>query len=235
MCTVTFIPTANSVFLTSNRDESPDRRASGLMSFHAPGKNIIHYPLDAESGGSWIAYTDSGRIACLLNGAFEPFTPNPPYRQSRGQVVIDAASEVDIDAFLAEYSFDHIAPFTLLIYEQQKFQQLIWDGENKYLTSLSSKEPQIWSSVTLYSSEVRAWRKSLFEKWIVGKTSFDREEIMQFHQMTHGNPGNDFVMNRNEIVKTLSTTSIVLKEKSGSLLHVELDTNLREEIFVRYD
>ena len=235
MCTVTFIPTSDSVFLTSNRDESPNRRASGLMSFHAPGKNVIHYPLDTESGGSWIAYTDSGRIVCLLNGAFESFIPTPPYRQSRGQVVIDAAGEVDIDRFIHEYSLEQIAPFTLLIYEQKRFEQLIWDGKNKHLTSLSSTDPQLWSSVSLYSPEVRAWRKSLFEKWMVGKTDFNREEIMQFHQMTHGNPGNDFVMNRNEVVKTLSTTSIVLNEKSGSLLHVELDNNLREEIFVRYE
>ncbi|MEO5905691.1 MAG: NRDE family protein [Saprospiraceae bacterium] len=235
MCTVTFIPIANSVFLTSNRDESPSRRASGLTSFHAPDKNVIHYPLDADSGGTWIAYSDSGRIVCLLNGAFEPFKPDPPYRQSRGQVVIEAASEPEIDLFLQEYSFHRIAPFTLLIYEQDRFKQLTWDGENKHLKFLSAKEPQIWSSVTLYSPEVRAWRKSLFEKWLAGKTNFDREEIMQFHQMTHGLPGNDFVMNRNEVVKTLSITSIVLNEKSGSLLHVELDTNVREEIFVRYD
>ncbi|HUR29968.1 MAG TPA: NRDE family protein [Saprospiraceae bacterium] len=235
MCTVTFIHFNKTFFITSNRDESPGRNAKGLISNHFPGKVGIHYPLDEESGGSWIAMSDSGKVACLLNGAFEPFIPELSYRQSRGQVVVDAITEPDVKRFIETYPLDGIAPFTLLIFENGNFVQLAWDGTNKHIQPLSVTEPQIWSSVTLYPPHVRAWRKALFEKWIAQTEIFDRDSIIDFHQIANGDPDNDFIMNRNEIVKTLSITSIELKPESGSLLHFALDKNLREEILVKYE
>jgi len=88
MCTVTFIPLPGVRFITSNRDESPMRQSHGLVSFHHPEHKAIYYPLDQDSGGSWIALADTGRVVCLLNGGYKPFIPNPPYRMSRGQLVI---------------------------------------------------------------------------------------------------------------------------------------------------
>jgi uncharacterized protein with NRDE domain len=234
MCTVTFIPFKDKIFITSNRDESPERKAKGLTSLHPPGKNIIHYPLDDLSGGSWIALSDEGRAVCLLNGAYESFTPNPPYRQSRGQVVIDAVHEVEIRDFLENYPFEGIAPFTILIFEKNVFFQLVWDGEKKQISELSIEEPQIWSSATLYPLHIRNWRKSLFEKWLNENQEINRESIIQFHQMANGDPDNDFIMNRNDIVKTLSITSIELRPRSASILHLELDPSVREEILVKY-
>lgn len=234
MCTVTFIPFKDSFFITSNRDENPERKAKGLVSFHPPGKEVIHYPLDEISGGSWIALSDAGRAVCLLNGAYEPFVPTPPYRQSRGQVVIDAVLENEIQSFIDHYELTGIAPFTILIFEKNNFVQLVWDGKEKHITPLSVEEPQIWSSVTLYPEHVRAWRKSLFEKWISDKNNYDRESIIEFHQLANGDPFNDFVMNRHDMVRTLSVTNIELRPASGSIMHLELDKHLREEIMVRY-
>jgi|SRR5687767_8236082 len=235
MCTVTFIPFQDKVFITSNRDESPSRGARGLISFHAPEKNIIHYPLDETSGGSWIALSDSGRAVCLLNGGFEPYVPDPPYRQSRGLVVKDAISEEHVEDFLNQYQMENIAPFTLLIFEDNTLHQLVWDGNQKNHSILPVDQPQIWSSVTLYSPSVRTWRKSLFEKWLAENAVYDRERIIRFHQMSPGDADNDFIMNRDEIVKTLSITSIILQSSSASIMHMELDNALREEIVVKHE
>ncbi|MBK8829967.1 MAG: NRDE family protein [Saprospiraceae bacterium] len=235
MCTVTFIPQGSNLYITSNRDESPDRQATGLKSTHTPDWNAIHFPLDELSGGSWIALADRGRVVCLLNGGFEPFIPNPPYRMSRGQVVVDAAAAEDTNQFLLKTEFNGIAPFTLLIYENHILLQLIWDGDQKSIAYLPFDEPRIWSSVTLYPPKVREWRKSLFEKWLSENPVVDRESIIAFHQMANGDPDNGFVMNRKDLVKTLSVTSIELKETSASILHLALDQDKREEVMVHYD
>jgi hypothetical protein len=133
---------------------------------------------------------------------------------------------------LEDYDFDGIAPFTLLVYESDRFTELVWDGSQKHLRPLSIDQPQIWSSATLYPPHVRAWRKSLFEKWLDETSVYDRESIIAFHQMANGDPDNDFIMNRNELVKTLSITSIMLSENSGSVVHLQLDKNTREEILI---
>lgn len=195
----------------------------------------MHYPLDEESGGSWIALSDTGKSVCLLNGAFEPFVHNPPYRQSRGQVVMDAVLKTNNENFLQEYLFDGIAPFTLLIFEKDEFVQLVWDGNEKHITSLSSQHPQIWSSVTLYPPHVRESRKKLFEQWLTEHNEYNREMIVEFHQLAPGDKHNDFVMNRNDMVRTLSITSIELNQNTASMLHLDLDRQVREEILVKYE
>ena len=235
MCTVTFIPHKDNIFITSNRDESPDRRSKGLTSRHAEGHPAIHFPLDTDSNGSWIAMTDTGRSVCLLNGGFKPFIPDSSYRMSRGQVVIDAAAADDITQFTEHYDLEGVAPFTLLIYEKGFFIQTVWDGFKRHLEQLRNDEPQLWSSVTLYPPEVRAWRKQIFEEWIIDRKEYDRDSIMAFHCLRKGDSVNDFIMNRDDVVKTLSVTSIQLQKDKGSLLHLDLEGNLREEVLVRYE
>jgi hypothetical protein len=234
MCTVTFIPKAGKTYITSNRDENPGRQSSGLISQHSPDSNTIHFPLDEASGGSWIALSETGRTVCLLNGAYEPFIPKPPYRLSRGQVVLAAVKADDTNTFLLKTELTDIAPFTLLIYENSMLMQMVWDGEQKHIATLPFDEPRIWSSVTLYSPKIREWRKNLFEKWMSETKVIDRESIIAFHRMANDNPENDFVMNRNDIVKTLSVTSIVVTEKAGSILHLDIEEETREEIMLHY-
>ncbi|HJW27694.1 MAG TPA: NRDE family protein, partial [Saprospiraceae bacterium] len=225
MCTVTFIPFGQTIFITSNRDESPSRHARGLMSRHEGDLPPIHFPLDEESQGSWIALADTGRSVCLLNGGFVPFIPDPPYRMSRGRVVMDAAGTTDLDVFLEQYNLEGIAPFTLLIYEDDRFMELVWDGFHRHIKSLSTEVPQLWSSVTLYPPEIREWRQAVFQEWLQERKAFDRESIMAFHNLKKGDATNDFIMNRGEIVKTLSITNIQLGPAKGSMLHLDLEKN----------
>ncbi len=146
----------------------------------------------------------------------------------------DAVSDPNVSAFLENYELNGIAPFTLLIFENDRLNELVWDGEKKHHHKLPVSEPRIWSSATLYTPEIRAYRKKLFEDWTSETEQYDRESIMSFHQMANGDPFNDFVMDRDGIVSTLSITCIVLKPSSGSILHQEIGANLCEEIHVKY-
>jgi hypothetical protein len=235
MCTVTFIPFGNTIFITSNRDESPSRQSKGLTSRHSLDGPAIHYPLDVESNGSWIALADTGRSVCLLNGGFIPFIPDPSYRMSRGQVVMDAAVAPDALTFVENYNLEGIAPFTLLVFEKNNFIQIVWDGFKRHISELPFDQPRLWSSVTLYPPAVREWRNEMFETWMKEREVFDRESIMAFHCLKKGDAGNDFIMNRNEVVKTLSVSSIQLQKHKGSLLHLDLEKSTREEVVIHYD
>ena len=164
-----------------------------------------------------------------------PFIPDASYRMSRGQVVIDAASAQGVIPFVENYNFEGVAPFTLLVYEKNIFVQTVWDGFKRHISDLSTDQPQLWSSVTLYPPEVRAWRNEIFKTWISERQAYDRESIMAFHCLKKGDAVNDFIMNRNEVVKTLSVTSIELHKHKGSLLHLDLEHNTREEVLIRYD
>jgi hypothetical protein len=234
MCTVTFIPFQDQYFITSNRDESPGRQARGLITQVDPDGNAIYFPIDEASQGSWIALSHTGRTACLLNGAFHPFIPAPPYRISRGQIVMQAIRADDLQHFVQTFELEGIAPFTLLLFENGLFVEWIWDGRERFMRNLSPDQPEIWSSVTLYPPDVRQWRRALFENWMESNSDYTRESIMAFHQMKQGDDTYDFVMNRNEIVKTLSVTSILLQHEEGSILHLDLEKNIREEIQIRY-
>lgn len=151
---------------------------------------------------------------------------------SRGLVVTDAAHSNDLDQFLRRYELEGIAPFTLLIYEEGRFEEMIWDGNEKFIRQPDLNTPQIWSSVTLYPETIRQKRKQLFETWLRTHPSYNREDIISFHHLSHGDAENDFIMNRNEIVKTLSITSIMTNASALSMLHISLDPSRREEILV---
>jgi hypothetical protein len=86
----------------------------------------------------------------------EPWTSG--YRCSSGE---------DIHAFVQDYILEGIAPFTLLILENNTFIELVWDGFKRHVKALPTDIPQIWSSVTLYPPEVRAWRKKFLRNGLL--------------------------------------------------------------------
>lgn len=76
MCSVSYIPLANGYLLTSSRDECHLRETLPPRSYLHAGKKIV-YPMDARSGGTWIAGCNDETVACILNGAFEKHEKNP--------------------------------------------------------------------------------------------------------------------------------------------------------------
>src|SRR2546423_7938973 len=85
MCTVTFIPSKNNIFLTSNRDEKYWRSAATQPEDYSFKTGKIIFPKDGDAGGSWFALHENRNTGVFLNGGgFLKNTPPPPSLQSAG-------------------------------------------------------------------------------------------------------------------------------------------------------
>ena len=239
MCTVTYIPKEKSGYiLTSNRDEKVERPSALLPEAKIVDNQTLLFPIDALHSGTWIASSDTGRTLCLLNGGFKKHIPDQSYKKSRGLVVIDAFKYLDAQDFILRYDLSGIEPFTLIFIDQMKLFEIRWDGQKSYIKKLNELKPYIWSSVTLYSEEVIQQRKKWFENWLSISKEFSVDSCLNFHQLAgEGDLENRITMNRNDILKTVSITSVhscgsklamqYLDLKSGQKSNTELNLKLK--------
>lgn len=217
MCVLTFLPTANAGYiLTNNRDEFLARtKAIPPKKYNINGKQI-YFPKDAQAGGTWMATSDDFTV-CLLNGAFENHTHRPPYRQSRGQVILDFFKFDAVDDFIKNYALENIENFTLVIIHHKndlKICEFRWDGLTFTYTSKNPEEAHIWSSATLYSKEIRTERERWFNDFRQQNSNFTREQVIDFH--LHGGTGdthNDMRMNRDGKLVTQCIFQVVRKRQ----------------------
>ena len=118
-----------------------------------------------------------------MNGAFTNHQRNPPYRKSRGQVVLEAFSYADAQSFIAQYHFNGIEPFTLIWLMRDKIQEVRWDGKKRFLSELTADQSHIWSSATLYNTGAQSTRAAWFEEWLASNP--DSFDTLNFHQQSH--------------------------------------------------
>lgn len=223
MCTVSFVPSGNSYFFTSSRDERADRPLAVLPeSYELNGQKIL-YPKDPKGGGSWISVSESGQVVVLLNGAIRAHQPEPGYRKSRGLVLLDLIAQPSVvDAFEA-YPCAGIEPFTVILFDDKNLWCGRWDGKMKWLESLNGRKPQIWSSVTLYSADLIREREAWFNEWISSNAHPGTLDIIRFHQKGgNGDPRNSILMNRDGQLFTNSISLVRLSPGSASFRYIDL-------------
>jgi len=211
MCTVTYLPLGNNNFiLTSNRDETPLRNTIPPKKYLENGVTLT-YPKDELAGGTWVGLSDKERLVCLLNGGFENHVKKTSYKMSRGVIVKNILSADDGIAFINNFDFTEIEPFTLILVDwknQLETHELVWDGNTKHFNKLP-QEPKIWSSSTLYTDEMKQLRKEWFVDWLLENKEFYQDKILEFHQNDKlGEVGTSPKMKR-EFVETVSITSIL--------------------------
>lgn len=211
MCTVIFIPENNKKVFVSLRDESPVRPKAILPKIYNTLNMNYLAPKDALAGGTWIGVNEFRNVIILLNGAFENHQKNEKYILSRGIIVnqLLASSLPVIDWNLLE--MNNIEPFTLVIWSENKLFQLVWDGEKKFRYLLDESIPHIFSSSTLYNSAAKIEREEKFNKWMVKHPRISKTSVLHFFE-TFKEKQNGFLMNRNELVKTLSYSFLELSD-----------------------
>ena len=232
MCTVTYIPQPNRNFiLTSNRDEAAHRSPQNLTKTELHGVEMI-FPKDAGAGGTWIATSNDGRVVCLLNGAFDKHKHQPPYRRSRGIMVIDYFKYNSAVAFYEDYDFAGMEPFTFVLVGKNELHELRWDEKKVHLKELNTSGHYIWSSATLYTMDNQLKREGWFREWLENRKDFSLKAIQEFH--LHGgepDPWNGFIMNRMNLVQTVSITNVIKKADRMEMIYNDL---LRENILNKY-
>lgn len=220
MCTVSFIPCPDTVFITSNRDEKHTRcRATPPAIYYYKNASLL-FPKDKDSGGTWIAAKQNGDVAVLLNGAFQLHVAAKSYRKSRGLVLLDVLRNEDPSTFFSDYNCEGIEPFTLILYSNKKLNECRWNGAKKFLKPLPVQQSYIWSSATLYTTEATNKRKSWFDEWQMINWRPTQNDIIHFHRFTgDGNKSNDLFMNRDDETLTVSITSIAINDKKISMTY----------------
>lgn len=224
MCTVSFVPTAAGVVLTSNRDEHVLRSAQFPKTYLLNNKPIT-YPKDPHAGGTWFAVsTQPVRVYVLLNGAETNHQRANTYRKSRGLVVLDlisAAAAVHLNWPL--YDLQDIEPFTLVVFENKLLYQLRWDGNFKSMIQLDVSRPYIWSSSTLYTEAIRAQRQGWFADFLSQNPSLSAADMLRFHSTSQAADGSSrIVMERSPDLKTISITQAIVAAENMVLQHEDL-------------
>jgi hypothetical protein len=226
MCTVTFIPSGDKIFITSNRDEKHWRSNALQPSVYSGKTGNLLYPKDGDAGGTWIAAHENGNAIVFLNGGFIRHTPEPPYRKSRGLILLDLIDSPDPVNTFNKIPLHQIEPFTAVLWSAGQLFEYRWDGTRKYATLLPVSQPHIWSSATLYDKDVVEKRKSWFNKWLLQHKQPSPDDILHFHQFTgDGDTHNDLRMNRNGQVFTVSVTLMALTDETTQMHYVDLKNN----------
>ncbi|WP_421919946.1 NRDE family protein [Marinifilum sp.] len=233
MCTLTYIPLGENNFVfTTNRDEDPKRNALPPDSYFYNNIEYI-FPKDKTSQGTWMLCSKKYSI-CLLNGAFAKHKHNPPYKMSRGLLVLEYANYKSVSEFVLKFQFQGIEPFTMLVlgYENKlSLEEIRWDGSSIHYKKLDAKKTEIWSSSTLYDKLAQEMRKKWFTDFNIEK-DLNSECILRFHKNAGKEDAyNGLVMNRKGKIKTTSITQIVLDNSEVRMMYEDLDKN---EVTERY-
>jgi len=231
MCTLSYIPISDKDFIfTTNRDENPRRIAVSPKRYIHDGVELS-YPKDTKAKGSWIISNGIDTTLCLLNGAFERHQRRTDYRQSRGLMLLDYFQYTNLRKFIDNYQFEGIEAFTLVTIENKlgaQLTELVWDEQKLHVRELKSNKAHFWSSTTLYTKEMKLEREHWFRNWLNNETYLDEKAIVKFHKT--GGAGNmeyGLLMNRRDLVRTVSMTQVIGIEKGHMMKYFNL---LDEEV-----
>ena len=227
MCTVSFVNQNDKIIITSNRDEQILRPNAVAPEFYTIENKKILFPKDAKAGGTWFAVAESGNTIVLLNGAKEKhqFKTNF-YQKSRGLIVLDLIATNNILEAWDKINLEKVEPFTLVVYENQVLFQLQWNEIEKDIVKLDISKKHIWSSSTLYPKEIREQRSHWFYDFIKDKEFISEVDLYDFHSNTEtDNSENGLVINRNNVLKTISISQVIIQDGKAIFNYNDLISN----------
>jgi hypothetical protein len=212
MCTVTYLPLSGGFVLASNRDEALGRAPAVFPARQLEPRPAL-YAKDTEAGGTWLI-ASHGRAVCLLNGAFLPHRRTPPYRLSRGMLVLHTLSFDAFDDFVSAYDFESIEPFTLVwaqaVADTTDLRELRWDGQQLHTKYADAGLPHLWASATLYTPSDYAHKRKWLDDWLLA-TPYDQwvEQLGAFQYLNRmQNPDYDVASRYGNVSATLSISQV---------------------------
>jgi uncharacterized protein with NRDE domain len=230
MCVLTYVPIGQKGFIvTSNRDENIARSKAKPPKKISVNGHELFCPIDPNSMGTWIATSQTYTIV-LLNGGDKKHEHKPPYRQSRGQVILNFMQYLTVESFYDNYEFQAMEPFTLVIFknnDRNDISEIKWSSDHKTFKKINGDSAKIWSSSTLYDQIATENRKIWFENHLNEiNQEISGEKIMYFHQNGGKNdPENSIKLKRSNGIETVCITQIEIEQNGKSMFYNDLLTN----------
>ena len=133
-------------------------------------------------------------------------------------------------SFSREYDLENIEPFTLVIIHNKTLTEFKWDGINTYLLNHDFAHPRIWSSVTLYDSEIIKLREKWFDEWKEANPSPKQKDSINFHlKAGDGRKETDVLMERKAFsLRTVSITSVRVINNKTRMEYLDLINNISQ-------
>lgn len=223
MCTLTILPKDDGFIFTANRDEAKSRKIANFPKYKNNNGKKVLFPQDGDAYGSWVAMNNR-KVVSLLNGAYHHYNHQPPYRKSRGIVLLDCFDYPNFKDFANNYNFDQIAPFTIVCLTHQPkltIQLLRWDGKKHTIESLDPNEAHIFSSIPLYPKEIRSKREEMFATFIQNKKQLEVDDLVHFHKFG-GDKNIPIKLDESNFVRTVSITAIQKKDSDLQMQYHDL-------------
>jgi uncharacterized protein with NRDE domain len=232
MCTVSFYKTAQQTIITSNRDEHIERPLALAPQKRVHGAQTVYYPIDPKANGTWFGVKNNGTVLVLLNGADVKHVSKPPYRKSRGLILLEMLSSNSVLKTWHEMDLSDIEPFTIIAFLDKQLWQLRWNSTQKNTLELDANRPHIWSSATLYDELAVRKRETWFTKFIAQKKeTITANDCFDFHTKTElEDSQNGLIINRNQSMLTQNVTQCVITHNSFVLTHYTCATNEKTTI-----
>src|SRR5690606_30282005 len=167
---------------------------------------LVYLHLDRN----WTYYSDDF-VVCILNGAYKKHQHRPPYRKSRGLIILELMNYKSIEEFVEKINLNRIEPFTMMMLNLNSTEKkvLVWDGTEKSIENHSSEKLIVRSSSTLYDDSEKQRHKIIFEN----ADSINPEKIMEIHK--------EIKMNENPVFPGVITTSITQIIKNGNTINLK--------------
>ena len=199
-----------------NRDERYDRKPE-LPPQVIDSESGIWGPIDAESGGTWIAHREDGYWGALLNGYFEDsdFAPSGRDFKSRGFILTDLLKADDPIAAARDLCHRDYLSFRLLVGSRTEHALFQWNHEEFGKIPFHSTHSDRYfflSSSSWRQDEVVELRKKCFDKWVRGDRS-EIDGVPSFHFSTAPRPESAPMMMR-DYSRTMSITRVDVDEAS---------------------
>lgn len=231
MCTLTYWPAQDGFAMMSSRDEAPLR--GQMVAPQYDNALAAAYPVDSRSGGTWFLTAHAGRTVNILNGGFEKHIRKESYRHSRGWVPLHFQVYETVAAFVQDYDFQDLEPFTLVVasHLENKVEDVVWDGAQVFHRVYNPTEPMIWSSATLYNQEARALRRQWFQEFYEQKstsvytTDQKMKALKEFHETggaQHENAAWRLMMQHEKGICTVAHTGVEYSNDSWRLYYHDL-------------
>jgi len=225
MCTVSYFKIKDAIIFTSNRDEKKDREKAVFPNvLELENGHVLYFPKDKKASGTWFAADDNGNAAILLNGAFQKHKSNPPYKKSRGIVLLDIVKSRDFLQAFREYDLSGIEPFQLLVFFDRKLMRLLWDGTVKYEFFLNENESHLLSSKTLYNDSIEHDREKDFRRFQINR-NIESGEILNFHKKHKIEKEPEIDLSIKEEFLTVSITQLIIKQDKIHFAYHDLTEN----------